>query len=241
MTGLSSRVQLAALFHSASCVLLDFDGPVCDLFAGQPAREVANGLRSALIAAGVALPAAGLTSDDPMVVLHEAALVSPVGARTAQDELARAELAAVQSARETVGARAFLEACRAAALPVVIVSNNSRPAVRAYLDAHDLATLVQHVVGRSSDDVRLMKPNPHLLFEALGLLGTDVADAVMVGDSVSDVEASRTAVIRAIAYANKPHKVEALAFADALVTNMCDLARAVVEGAVTDDCLGNLV
>ena len=38
----------ARLIRSANCVLLDFDGPVCSVFSGIPAPDVARRLRAEL-------------------------------------------------------------------------------------------------------------------------------------------------------------------------------------------------
>ena len=79
---------------------------------------------------------------------------------------------------------------------VAIVSNNSAEAIHAYLELHGLSALVAHVQGRDRQDPSLMKPNPRPLFEApsvleaLSVLDVKQDDAVLIGDSLTDIEAA---------------------------------------------------
>ena len=52
MTGRSLRQIISGTRH----LLLDFDGPVCSIFAGTPAPDVARRLREALQVMGYRLP-----------------------------------------------------------------------------------------------------------------------------------------------------------------------------------------
>jgi phosphoglycolate phosphatase len=56
----------------------------------------------------------------------------------------------------------------------------------------------------------LLKPSPHLVSRALDALGANADEAVLVGDSTSDIDAARHAGVRTIGYANKPGKVDHL-------------------------------
>ncbi|MZE77976.1 hypothetical protein GTY57_13445, partial [Streptomyces sp. SID5475] len=47
-TGRPDPAALGALLASVKCVLFDFDGPVCDLFARHPAPDVADTMRARL-------------------------------------------------------------------------------------------------------------------------------------------------------------------------------------------------
>jgi beta-phosphoglucomutase-like phosphatase (HAD superfamily) len=78
-----------------------------------------------------------------------------------------------------------------------------------------------------------MKPNPEPILTAASGLGVAPAACVLVGDSTTDVEASRAAGVCSIGYANKPGKVERLerAGADAIVTSMADIATALLHHA----------
>jgi HAD superfamily hydrolase (TIGR01549 family) len=210
----------------AGPVLLDFDGPVCSIFAGLPARDVASRLRRFLLAAGVTLPSHIEAEADPMEVLRFSATVEPaelVG--RVDDELRAAELAAVSVATPTEGGAEFIKALRRDGRPVVIVSNNSSPAIHAYLDAHALADDIEHVIGRRYGQPQLMKPSPEPIQDALRQLGLDAATAVLIGDSASDVEAARAAGVRCIGFADRGYRYDRLteAGADAVIKSMFEL------------------
>jgi hypothetical protein len=54
-------------------LLLDFDGPICSVYAGTPAPGVAKQLGNALTVAGFTLPADIEDEDDPLEVFRAAA------------------------------------------------------------------------------------------------------------------------------------------------------------------------
>ena len=51
-------------------LLLDFDGPVCSIFAGYPAPRVAAGLVALLHVEGIAMPPEIRGEGDPLAVLR---------------------------------------------------------------------------------------------------------------------------------------------------------------------------
>lgn len=227
MTVLATRADLGALFRRVRVVLLDFDGPICALFAGIGAENVANDLRQAL--ADASFPADGAENLGPHAVLHYAALLGPRAGKVVEETLARDELDAVRSSRPPPGACAFLAACERTGRLVAIVSNNNADAIKAYLDLHGLTSLIAHVEGRDPDDPQRMKPNPWTLGRTLTQLRTDPESSAFVGDAVSDMQAATTIGIPPIGYANRPAKVTALhdAGAVAVVTEIAILADAV--------------
>lgn len=215
-----------ALLGDAEAILLDFDGPICSIFAGLPAPGVARQLLRVLSDAGVSLPESVAAETDPMEVLRFSAGVDrPELVRQVDDELTAAELAAVPLARPTPGAAEFIGAARYEGRLVAVVSNNSSAAVHAYLEAHDLADDLAHVVGRRHAEPNLMKPNPEPIREALRRLGATSAAAVLIGDSTADVEAARTAGVRCIGFADRGYRYDRLteAGADAVVKSMFEL------------------
>jgi HAD superfamily hydrolase (TIGR01549 family) len=78
-------------------------------------------------------------------------------------------------------------------IPLVIVSNNSVPAIRLYLDDHGLTRYVRGIVGRSFARPDLMKPDPSLLIRGIELIGSRSGGCVIIGDSVADITAARRA------------------------------------------------
>jgi HAD superfamily hydrolase (TIGR01662 family) len=189
--------------HS-SAVLLDFDGPICAVFGGLSDHQVAAELR-ALFEGD--LPEAVDQSRDPFDVLKYAAATGSLAA-IVEHQLRELETRAVAVAPPTPGAVTVLEALEQRAIPVVIVSNNSEAAVKAYLRAHGLTNMVAGISARTSADVGELKPQPHLLLQAMSFLGVSPEGCVMVGDSATDIEAAQRAGSKSIAYANKPGKRE---------------------------------
>jgi phosphoglycolate phosphatase len=162
-----------------------------------------------------------------LYVIHRTADLAPQLWATADTALRAAEVQAVTTATPAPGAAEFLAACQATARPVAIVSNNSAEAITTYLHRHDLASLVAHVQGRDRRDPGLMKPNPYSLHQALTALKATPGGAVLIGDSLTDLDAARAAGVRVVAYANTPRKVTSLAHADAVTISMQALADAI--------------
>lgn len=224
----AQREKLAQVIDRADHLLFDFDGPLCDVYAGLPSATVAEHLRELIAAQGTAVPAFLMVERDPLEVLRFADRVDPPLGVEVEAALRAAEVTAVQSARATPGARQALLACRRAGRGVAVVSNNSRAAVQAYLRAHDLLQVVDHVTGRTQPDPSLLKPDPHLILAAVAALGARVEKTAVIGDSVSDIEAAHAASAVAIGFANKPGKRDRLsnAGADVVVDSMVQLADA---------------
>ncbi|THV29652.1 HAD family hydrolase [Glycomyces paridis] len=194
-----------------AALLLDFDGPVCSVFAGYPAPQIARELVATLRGVSPGLADVLTAETDPMEVLRIAAESLPRDRVEAVDaQLCAAETEAVETAEPTPGAAGLIDAARAAGLAVAIVSNNSAGPIAKYLKLHGLDGAVSATVGRPFGRPDRMKPDPFLLHEALGSLGAEPTRACFVGDSVTDIEAGTTAGVMTIGYANKPGKTERL-------------------------------
>ena len=220
---------LADILRRAHALLLDFDGPVCDMFAARPATGIADELRALVVAHGDAVPAGADTAGP----LHLLRLVADTGApstvQAVADALREVELAAADTAQPTPGIDDVLRTAQAGGRHVAIVSNNSDAAVRRYLDRHGLGQYIDHISARTDGmDQRLMKPSDHLIRRALAAIVVPAEAAALVGDSTSDVQAGATAGVAVIGHANKPGKRERLiaAGATAVIDAMDELADA---------------
>lgn len=197
-------------------ILLDFDGPICTVFATIPGATVADQLRQVLTSHGTVLPAGVVDQADPLEVLRYTATLGDQQLTTqVDDQLRRAERQAIDSAIPTAYAREVIVAAHHAGRPLAIVSNNSEPAIRAYLTCHRIDRYIDHVIGRAHADPTSMKPNPQPVRDAVAALGAEPAACVLLGDSVSDIQAARAVGVHTIGYANKPGKAERLAYAGA--------------------------
>lgn len=223
--------DLRQLLGEAGAVLLDFDGPVCSIFAGYPAPQVAAELVDLLRRERVAVPPDLARELDPLEVLRRAGAAGDHGVtRAVEDALCAAERRAVETAVPTPYGREVIVASRQAGMPVAVVSNNSAGAVSAYLAAHRLAAYVSPVVGRAHAKPELMKPNPVPILQAVRAVGEQPARCVLIGDSLSDIEGARAAGVRVIGYANRPSKVEAFRSAGAhvVITSMGAIAEVLI-------------
>lgn len=220
-------LKLASVLAGARCILLDFDGPVCHVFAGHPAPVVARELVDLAGRHGVIVSAGG----GPHTVMRAVWDRSPEVGAVVERALTAAEVKAAATAAPTPGTDALLTVCAAAGLPVAVVSNNAADAIEAYLERHDLRHLVDVVEGRPEHDPTLMKPHPDLLRRALEHLDVPAEAAVFVGDSTTDIDAGRRAGVRTIGYANKSGKAAMFVNvgADALITSMTALSDLVCE------------
>lgn len=220
---------LARMLADSAALLLDFDGPVCSVFAGFPAPAVVEQLCVVIADGGFGeLPPEIEKSEDPFDVLNYAATLGETEARFVNAAFAAHEAEAITTATPTPGAHDFLRRWSTTGRPLAIVSNNSSLAIEAYLDLHSLRPYVAHISARSEPDPVLLKPSPYLLNNAFAALGIGPNDAVMVGDSTTDMGAARAAATHAIGYANKPGKARRLteAGAEYVIAQMVELTAA---------------
>ncbi|MEV0326209.1 HAD-IA family hydrolase [Micromonospora echinospora] len=222
-----TAANLAAIVDRARVILLDFDGPVCSIFAQHPASAVAHQLRKLLVDQAVTLPTEILNEPDPLAVLRfTATLGRPAVVRLVDEAMTREEVTAARTAEPTPYGREVIVAAQQTGRLVAVVSNNSAGSVHAYLNARRLTSYVHPVIGRPEAAPERMKPDPFPVLAAVRELGAAPKDCVLVGDSVSDIEAAHAAGVAAIGYANKPGKRERFAAADAVIDSMADLVTA---------------
>jgi phosphoglycolate phosphatase-like HAD superfamily hydrolase len=217
------------LVTAAECVLLDFDGPICDLFRNHPARDIAARLRS-LVAereGAHAVTAAMRETDDPQAVLHAVTPGSPLAAFL-ERALTEEEVTASATAMPTPFADPLVRTLLGTGRRVAVTTNNSREAVERYLASRGLdRPLAGHVHGRPAD-LRLLKPDPHCLRRALESTGTDAARALMIGDTVVDLKAAAAARVPFLGYAPRPaRRAELTAAGAATVSSLEEVLRLV--------------
>ncbi|WP_103504672.1 MULTISPECIES: HAD family hydrolase [Streptomyces] len=196
------------LFAHVECVIFDFDGPLCSLFAIRTAASVAARLRA--LAAEHRLPAP--ETDDPHAVLRAVAAARPgtAGSRLVEQALTREEVRAAATARPTPGAAALVHALDERGRRLAVASNNSAHAVAAYLDTRRLSDRFGgHVHGRAGDTA-LLKPHPDCLHRALCSTGTAPERALMIGDTPTDLAAARAAGVGFLGFAPDPARAEQL-------------------------------
>ncbi|MGH3928145.1 MAG: HAD family hydrolase [Pseudonocardiaceae bacterium] len=215
-TAANDPETLRHILTRTTALLLDFDGPVCNVFAGLSAQTVVAQLCMVLTDCGYGDPPVEIEkSDDPFQVLAYAASLGDAEARYVNAAFTAHEIEAIATAEPTPAAHDLIRAWSATGRPLAIVSNNSTIAIHAYLDLHNLRPHVTHVSARTSPDPVLLKPNPHLVIKTLTAFDVPAAAATFIGDSVTDIEAARAAHTMSIGYANKPGKITELMTAGA--------------------------
>jgi HAD superfamily hydrolase (TIGR01549 family) len=227
-SGVLTVRDLAAIVAASRGVLLDFDGPVCHLFAGYPAPIVAAEMLTGLATLGVAIPDQLYECRSPTDVFLWVASERAESTTLAEDLLKKAELAAVETSKPTCHVDRVLAAAVETGRIVAIVSNNSAEAINRYLEKHGLASYVSTVVGRAYGRPDLMKPHPDSLMRASKNIGVSVEECLFVGDAVTDVHAAHEAGAHPIGYAKSPARTVGLfeAGAGVVIDEMAILASA---------------
>ncbi len=214
------------ILTQARHLLIDFDGPICSLFAGTPTAPIADRLREAITQQGAHLPPSIEGTGNWFEIITFAASVSADLAARIESELTELECAAVATAAPTPHINDVISACRNSARSVAVISNNSEKAVRAYLAAHDLDSQIDLIAARIRCDPAILKPSPYLIEQAASKLGTSASTCVVVGGSPADIQSAKRARALSIGYARASADLECLtaAGADATILSMADLA-----------------
>ncbi|MEU8709289.1 HAD family hydrolase [Streptomyces sp. NPDC048565] len=207
----------AALLAAAECVLFDFDGPLCHLFAGRPAVGVAARLAGELRRFGCDPEVADAGAGDPLALLRRVAEQYGDSPTTAHAErcLTAEEVEAAADATPAEHALDLIGALDTGGWKQAVTTNNSPDAVIRFLarffDRRESAVLPgEHIHGRTSDP-GLLKPDPHCLVRALASTRTAATAAVMIGDSPADCLAAAALGVPFIGYAVNERQRRALA------------------------------
>lgn len=150
-----------ALVARASADLLDFDGPICKLFAEVRAADVAADLCRYLQQRGAPVPDDGIR--DPLAILRMSAGLDADIRAELHAELVCAELRASSTAVPTPGADRAIRGIATSGGKLAVVSNNSAEAVSECLAVNRLDDCVSAISARISGDPLLMKPSAYLL------------------------------------------------------------------------------
>ena len=220
---LNDPEALRQLLANTEALLLDFEGPVCSVFAGIPACRVADRLREVLADGGRAdLPPDVERSEDPFDVFRYAAKLGEFEASLIEASLQAHEVEAVRTAKPTSSAHRLIESWHSTGRKSAIVSNNSEKAVRSYLKLHGLTTSVDYVSARTTPNPAILKPASYLVLQAVELIGAPSSKCTLVGDAATDIIAAHAAGVRAVGFANKQYKKDTLTQegADIIVTDI---------------------
>ncbi|MFE7836335.1 HAD family hydrolase [Streptomyces sp. NPDC057474] len=208
--------SLRELIAPVRFVLWDLDGPICRLFSGHPAHQVARELTELIDRRGLGglLTERERSTADPQVVLlglgrrHPSSDMITDLITDLEKWLTRQELTAVPKAYPTTWADPLIRTWSRRAR-FAIATNNSALAAARYIETRGLTECFPHIYGRTRD-LDLMKPHPHVLRRALDAMDADPSRALMFGDAPTDSEAAREAGVPFLGYARNESKLKAL-------------------------------
>jgi phosphoglycolate phosphatase len=207
----SLREQVALTRH----VLFDFDGPICRLFAGYSAADIARAQVKWLEVQG----RHGLLTEQERFSPDPHGVLGTFAARYSgsdlvidlEEHLTQQELLAAKVAYPTPHVDVLIRTWVAVGARLAIVTNNSARTVADYLGNRGLLScFTPHIYGRVAQELHHLKPHPETLHRALRAMGAAPASSLMIGDSKSDYLAARAAGVRFLGYARKPDKKQAL-------------------------------
>lgn len=223
-----SETALRSLLDRASCLLLDFDGPLCRLFSDGHAPDIAEWMLDLLAGFGVELDRGLRESLDPHSLVK--APLPPHITRLLESRLTEEEEVAALSAVPTPGAADFVRAAVARGRTLAITTNNAPRAVETYLKTQGLEdAFAGRIFGRRADNPGWMKPHPDCLRRAVEAVGADRAQCLMIGDSIPDARAADAAGVPFLGYASGAERVARLAGGAGpgpVVVGMAPLVRA---------------
>lgn len=105
------------------------------------------------------------------------------------------------------GARAMLDRLETAGVLLAVATGKGRRGLISVLEAHGVRG--RFVSLQSADDAP-GKPDPTMLRQAISLAGAEIADTVMIGDTVFDLQMAHNAGVKSIAVSWGYHRVEQL-------------------------------
>src|ERR1035437_2010890 len=142
---------------------MDFDGPICSVFARSPAVRAVSATLRALEVGGFDLRPEWLSLTDPHRLLVEVSTHVPDAVGIVEDALTRSELHAVDSAQITPGVVDMIDQVIGRGQQWAVVSNNSADSIARFCLRTDFARTPSLIVGRVKGTPNLMKPNPFAL------------------------------------------------------------------------------
>lgn len=95
------------------------------------------------------------------------------------------------------GVRDLLTELRARGYRLAVATGKSGPRARSLLETLGLLGFFEHVIG--SDEVPRPKPAPDIMIRALTLMDVAPAEALVIGDAVTDISSARGAGVPAVA------------------------------------------
>lgn len=218
---------------AARAILIDLDGTLVETVPDLTAAV--NGMRAEAGLPELPTTAVAAYVGKGAAVLVRRALTGSMDGGLSPDRLARGLESFRRHYTEHNGQRSFafagtsdaLRRWRTAGVKLACVTNKPNEFTHALLEKLALRELFDVIVG--GDDPQQKKPHPEPLLLACRKLGVAPAEAVVIGDSVNDLEAGRAAGCRVILVEtgyNEGAPVSSLN-ADAIFPSLADAAASI--------------
>ncbi|MGW0820160.1 SAV_2336 N-terminal domain-related protein [Streptomyces sp. NPDC002845] len=203
----------AAVLADAEAVLLGFDDPLTQLYAGWEVDRANRDLAALLVELrdpdaalrGEPLVAPGASSPPTEMYPTPLDLIRGLAdhrqAAGLLRELDRIEEQAARKAWPRSYVRDLLRVLAATGRTPAVVTDVSADAVATFLRRRSLTRWVTGGVHSRSEDVTKLLPNPDCLLRALDQQGASPSSTVLIGSTVAELTAARTLGIRFIGYA----------------------------------------
>ena len=186
-----TATDLATLLPRTRYLLLDFDGPICAIFAGRRRpRRRARAARRALERRTSRSPSDVAAATDPFDVLRFAATVGPELAERIEHAATRGRTRR-RSHRHAHPARRPTSSPRGATPAEPSPPSATTRQRRSRPTSPTTASELDAIVARTSPDPALLKPSPHLCTKQCAPSTPSRSDSTIVGDSPSDIVAAR--------------------------------------------------
>ena len=180
----------------STCLLLDFDGTICHLFErhdlNPTAKRVADILAERSIQFSTTQSAYSVYSDVTLRAIRSLEDASQILA-SVELAISEAEVAAARTATALPGIEEVLRYSEINLCLIAIVPNNSPDAVETFSARHAGLLRSIPVVGRNPERPEDMKPSSLPVKKALATLGVDATNAVLIGDTPTDMRAAGSA------------------------------------------------
>jgi phosphoglycolate phosphatase-like HAD superfamily hydrolase len=203
------RTVLRGLLSDADAVLLDFDGPVTDLFRGVSTAPVATEIKDVVRKIWGRLDPDVEKCDDSHGILrrlrdmYDSPVAPPLDPRAlyeAEAVVTRQEYEAVREAEPAPDVVRLVNTLSDRGLRLLIVSNNADGPIWEFLKRWGIQSKFDTVVGRDPHELRRMKPDPYSVLSALRILGVPGLRTLLIGDQLTDLQAARGAGPRVLGH-----------------------------------------
>lgn len=124
----------------------------------------------------------------------------------------------------------MLETLQSEGVTITIATSKRRNLVEVVLDHHKITDMFKMVVG--AQDVTNHKPHPESVHQTIQKLGIPIAETVVIGDSVFDLDMARNAGADAIGVTTGIHTREMLAKSEPrhIVGNLDEVGKLILKG-----------